>query len=81
MLVHILGNVIFSSARFWRSSLPVSGWNRKTEKARCRGERDWDEPGGGIRWPAGGGDKTVVTRTAGQRASDGAKGAMAERTG
>lgn len=46
------GNVIFSSARRWSKSLPVSGWNRKTEKARCNGERVCDDPGGGIRWPA-----------------------------
>jgi hypothetical protein len=51
VLVHMPGKVIFSSARLWSKSLPVSGWNRKTEKARCNGERVSDDPGGGIRWP------------------------------
>lgn len=54
VFVHILGKVIFSSARFWRRRSPVSGWNRNTEKARWSGERDSDEPGGGIRWPVSG---------------------------
>ena len=57
MLVHILGKVIFSSARFCSRSLPVSGWKRKTENARWSGERplseEDEEVGGGIKWPEG----------------------------
>lgn len=51
VLVHMAGNVIFSSARFWSSSLPVSGWKRKTEKARWRGDLVSADEGGGMRWP------------------------------
>jgi hypothetical protein len=53
VLVHMPGKVIFSSARFCSSSFPVTGWNMKTENARCRGDLVSLEPGGGMRWPGG----------------------------